>query len=255
MSPLNFACGSGIFAALFSLVYLTVSKKIKEVKRLDKKNFGYILIVSIAIGIFYQLALFFGQSLTTATNTGFLLRIAPLFALLYGHLFLREMISRKQILIMLVMLFGLFLLATGGKLIVIDTGSLLVLFAGALIGFDHAFSRKIMKRGIAPDVLTSLRMVIGGLFFYLFVIIYSSFSFVSDWEIYLLSGTFIFLAVFARNLGLKKLKASIVSAILLLSPVFTAILGIGLLGEKISYPQLLGGFVILVGGCLLAKVR
>jgi len=253
LSPLNFACGSGISAAFFSLVFLIFSKKIEEVKRLDRKDLTRIFILGLSVGFFFRLILFFGQSLTTATNAGFLLRIAPLFALIFGYIFMREFITKKHVLMMLIMLFGVYLLTTEGKL-TLNLGDILLISGGVIVGFDQAFSRKMMKKGIAPDVLTSLTMITGGTLLYLFVIIFSSFSLLG-WEIYLLSGLLIFLSVFARNLGLRHIKASIASSILLLNPVFTAIMGIGLLHEEITLLQLLGGIIILLGGYLIIRIK
>ncbi|MEA3254526.1 MAG: DMT family transporter [Candidatus Altiarchaeota archaeon] len=251
--PLNFACGSGLSAAFFSSVFLIFSKKIEEVKRLDRKDLTHILILGLVVGFFFRLILFFGQSLTTATNAGFLLRTAPLFALMFGYIFMREFITKKHMLMMLIMLSGVYLLTTGGKLIP-NLGDLLLISGGVIIGFDQAFSRKMMRKGVAPDVLTSLTMITGGILLYLFVIIFSSFSFIG-WEIYLLSGLLIFLSVFARNLGLRHIKAGITSSILLLNPVFTAIMGIGLLHERITSLQLLGGVIILLGGYLIIRIK
>ncbi len=253
LTPLNFACGSGISAAFFSLVFLIVSRKIEEVRRLDGRDLSYIVILGLAVGFFFRLILFFGQSLTTATNTGFLLRTAPLFALIFGYILMREFITKKHMLMMLIMLSGVYLLTTGGKF-VFNLGNLLLISGGLIIGFDQAFSRKMMNKGITPDVLTALTMITGGTLLYLFVIIFSSFSLLG-WEIYLLSGLLIFLSVFARNLGLKHIKAGIASSILLLSPVFTAIMGIGLLHEKITLLQLLGGVIILLGGYFIIRIK
>lgn len=253
LSSLNFACGSSIFAAIFALVFLITSKRIQEVRRLNKRSLVYILTLGLIMGVFFRVILFFGQSLVAATNTGFLLRVAPLFALLFGYLFIRETITKKHILLMLVMIFGVYLLATGGKF-VFEFGDLILVFAGLLIGFDHAFSRKIMKKGVSPDILTALEMIIGAIVLFLFIMIFSSFSFIG-WEIYLLSGLLLFFSVFIRNLGLKHIKASIVSSILLLSPIFTAVVGMSLLHEKLTLFQLLGGFIILIGGYFIIRIK
>ncbi len=252
-TPLNFACGSGLSAALLSLVYLTSTRKIREVKKIQRRDLTYIIILGLVVGFLFRLLLFFGQSLTTATNAGFLLRTAPLFATIFGYILMRELITKKHIMLMSIMGFGIYLLTTKGKL-TLNLGDILLLLGGVIVGFDQAFSRKIMKKGISPDILTSLTMITGGTLLYLFTIIFSPPS-LTGWEIYLLSGLLICLSVYTRNLGLKHIKAGIVSSILLLSPVFTAIIGISLLHEEVTPPQLLGGIIILSGGYLIIKIK
>lgn len=252
-TPLNFACGSGLSAALLSLIFLTFTGKIREVKKIQERDLTYIIILGLVMGFLFRLLLFWGQSLTTATNAGFLLRTAPLFALIFGYILMRESITKKHIMLMSVMGFGVYLLTTEGKLI-LNLGDILLILGGLIVGFDQAFSRKMMNKGISPDILTSLTMITGGTLLYLFTIIFSPPS-LTGWEIYLLSGLLICLSVYTRNLGLKHIKAGIVSSILLLSPVFTAIIGISLLHEEITPPQLLGGIIILSGGYLIIKIK
>jgi len=251
--PLNFACGSGIFAALLSLIFLTTSNGIKELKELDKKDITYILILGIIVGFLFRIILFIGQSLTTATSAGFLLRTAPVFALGFGYLLMQESIAKKHILMMLMMLSGVYLLTTN-ETVISDPGDLLLILGGSIIGFDQAFSRKIMKNGISPGVLTASTTIIGATILFLFVMFFSGFSLVG-WEIYMLSGLLIFMSVFLRNLGLQQIKASIVSSVLLLNPLFTAVMGILLLCEKITLIQLSGGVIILVGGYFIIRKR
>lgn len=251
LDPLSFAAGSALFSGLFSLLYLIASKRITEVKNLEGKMWLYIIVFSLIVASLSKIFFFFAQSMVTATNTGFLMRISPIFALIFGYIFLKESLTKKHVLTILFMIFGVYLLATGGKLN-FGFGELLLIIIGIIIGFDHAFSRKIIKLGVSPGTLTSLRLIVAAISLSLFVLAVSSFSFIG-WEIYILSGLLIFLAIFLRNIGLKHVKASIGSSILLLSPVFSAIMGIGLLHEEVTYIQLLGGIIILGGAYLLAK--
>lgn len=252
INPLHFACGSGIFSSLFSFIYLLSSKKIKEVKKIDKRSLYYILFLAFLVVFLYKIILFYGQSMVPVASTGFLLRIAPLSALFFGFVLMREKITKKYILIMLVMLFGVFLLATKGEFI-FETGSLLILLGGVIIGFEHAFARTIMKGGIDPLVLTSLDTIIGSVFLLTFASLYSPLPLLPNWEVYALSGLLVFLSVYSRNIGLKSIKSGIVSSILLTSPLLTLLLGVALLKEEFTLIQLIGGFIILGGAYFLIK--
>ncbi len=251
LEPLSFAAGSALFSGLFSLLYLIASKRVTEVKNLEGKMWLYIILLSLVVAALSKIFFFLAQSMVTATNTGFLMRISPIFALIFGYIFLKESLTKKHVLVIVFMIFGAYLLATGGKLS-LGLGETLLLIVGIFIGIDHTFSRKIIKLGVSPGTLTSLRLIVAAISLSLFVLAVSSFSF-AGWQIYLLSGLLIFLSVFFRNIGLKHIKAGIGSSILLISPVFSAIMGIGLLHEEVTYIQLLGGVIILVGAYLLAR--
>ncbi len=253
LNPTDFACGSGIFAAILSLIFLLSSHEISELKKLDKLDVTYILILGIIVGFIYRLILFIGQSMTTATSAGFLLRTAPVFALGFGYLLMRESIDRKHILLMFLMLSGVYLLNTNGT-VYSNPGDLLLLLGGLIIGFDQAFSRKIITRGISPGVLTSLTTIIGAIAMFIFVLLSTQYS-LFGWEIQMLSGLLVFTAVFLRNMALRKIKASVVSTLLLLNPVFTSLMGITLLSEEITLIQLTGGVIILLGGYFIIKTK
>lgn len=149
------------------------------------------------------------------------------------------------------MILGIFLLTTNASLS-FKIGDLLLLLGGFLIGFDHAFSKKIIKSQVAPDVLTPLRTIIGSLVLLFFTMLTSSFSF-NHLGIYLVSGLLIFVSVLLRNIGLKNIKTGIVSSILLTSPIFTVLIGILFLDESLSLAQIIGGIIVLLGGYKLTK--
>lgn len=252
LEPLSFAAGSALFSGIFSFLYLLASGRTGELKELDKKMWLYIILLSLIVASLSKIFFFLAQSMVTATNTGFLMRISPVFALLFGYIFLKEKLTKRHILVIMVMIFGAYLLASGGS-ITIGFGEALLLFVAVFIGLDHAFSRKLIKMGVSPGTLTSLRLIVAAIALSpLFM--FSSFSLIG-WTGYLLSGLLVFLSIFFRNIGLKHVKAGIGSSILLLSPVFSAIMGIGFLDEKVVYLQLAGGVIILAGAYLLSRIK
>jgi drug/metabolite transporter (DMT)-like permease len=253
ISAINFAAGGAMFGGLFSAGYLIMTKKIKEIMKINKTNWIRIVFLGIIMGVVYKLVLFYGQSLVTATNTGFLLRTSPLFALVLGYLFMKESVRLKECLIMFLMIVGIFLLITAGQFKP-QFGNWLLVFGGALIGFDHSFSRLIVKSGVKPDILVSLTIIVGG-------ILLSSYWLIAGkpdlhyWLTYLISGLLMFMAILLRDIGLKKVKASITSSILLFSPLFSAIIGIISLKERVELVQLFGGFIVLFGGYWLIRIQ
>ncbi len=76
----------------------------------------------------------------------------------------------------------------------------------------------------------------------------------AGWEAWLLSGGLIFLGTLTRNLALARMKAAIFSSLYLLSPVFSAIMGVVILHEQIALVQWAGGALILGGGYLLIRL-
>ncbi len=165
---------------------------------------------------------------------------------------MKEVLQGKYRLIILGMITGLFLLSTQGT-IDFQTGDLLLVGCGAVLGFLAAFSRKITTTGVSPLALTFFEMSLSTIGLLGIVAATSSFSF-AGWEAWVLSGGLIFLGTLTRNLALARMKAAIFSSLYLLSPVLSAIMGVVVLHEQVALVQWSGGALILAGGYLLFRL-
>lgn len=247
-----FTFGSGLVAFLLSAGFLLNSYSHINFKNISRVQWKLIF-AYCAASMFSRLFLFWGLAFASAANAGFLLAgMRPIFALLSGLLLMKEMIQGKSILIILGMIIGLFLLSTQGTLS-FQAGDLLLMLCGALLGFLAAFSRQITTSGIHPLTLTFFTMGLGTIGILGIVAVTSAWSWVG-WEAWILSGGIIFCSTLARNVALARMNAAVFSSLYLLSPVFSAIMGLVLLHEQVAPIQWLGGALILAGGYLLIRL-
>ncbi len=158
-NPIMFAFGGGLIASLLSTAFLYCSNDDTYIRRLTFRQWKLILTYGTASTLRRTL-LFWGLALTSAANAGFLLAgTRPIFALLFGFLFMKEVVQGRYMLIIFGMITGLFLLSTQGT-IYFQTGDLLLAGCGAILGFLTAFSRKITTTGISPLALTFFEMTL-----------------------------------------------------------------------------------------------
>jgi drug/metabolite transporter (DMT)-like permease len=253
ISPLAFAWGTSVVSAGLSIIYLMFSKKTKQIKKMNKLDWTYVAILGVVVMSFGKLLYFHGLSLITATSTSFLLRVSPISAIIFSWFLIREKITKKQTLIMFYMIAGVFILTTQGQF-TLELGSIFIVMAGIVIGVDHTLTRKIIKRGIHPNIMSSLVMILVAISLTVLVLIFEEFTLV-HWKIFLLCGSLIFIPKLIRNMALGHIKSPVVGTVLLVHPLFVAVLGALVLGESLTLIQASGAFVILSGAYFLIKQK
>ncbi|MDD1770403.1 MAG: DMT family transporter, partial [Methanomassiliicoccales archaeon] len=211
-----------------------------------------------AIGLFLQNA---GMTSTSATNAVLLIDINVVFVAILAALILKEKITKFTILGLLIGLFGVFFVTTGGNLNGLTdgslTGNLLVLSAGVVWAFYIVYQKKFVDRRVEP-YMTSAAVV--------------TTAAITSIPIALIFGTLgpldtagglslIYLAVFCTGgawllyiMGLKGRGATDSSVILLLEIVFAMIFAVIILGEMPGWPTAIGAVLIIVS-IILVNVR
>lgn len=252
-TPLMLAFSSSFFATLCACGALAWPGQWQALRQLNRRSWGHLIVLSVVMGIIARLVLMYGQALTTTTNTGFLLRTSPIFTIVLAYFLLQETLMLWQIGVMACMLVGVFLLATGGSF-VFHTGDLLVLLNGAFVGFDVAWSKKALVLGSTSTAITLVRFLVGTLGLMLMLLNTTGLSW-AGWETGLLSGVFIFATLLARTLASTHLKAGLVGSLMLLTPVFTAVIGLTWLQEQMTAAQACGGGLIALSGCGLLRAE
>ncbi len=252
-SPLMLNFGSSFFSLLFASCIFFKSDEIKNIKKINRMSWVYIIFIGLSMGVFARVVLMYGQSLTSASNAGFLVRTSPVFTMILGYLCFNERITRYQTGVIGLMMIGVFFMITEGRFS-FHQGDSLVLVYGAFLSFDFILSKQLLSKGISPPLLTFLRFLIGT-FAMSFVIIWTTPIVLTGWYACLLSGFFLYATILTRQIALKHIKVSIVSGFLLLSPVFTTLLGTLILREQLSPLQAIGGSLIALCGYLLFRAE
>lgn len=259
IDPLLFTALRALFIGIiffFISFYISKSKKTS----FNKVSWKYLISIGIIGGSFAFWMFFTGLKLTTAGRAAFLHKTLPIYATILAIIFLKEKITKKQLIAMTIMLAGLLIMESSKLSPEIRIGDMLVLGATVLWALENTISKKAMLNKESNWVVTFSRMFFGSII--LFAIIFISgktnllLTLTSQQIIYIvLSGTFLFLYVFTWYWGLKYINLSKASTILLLSPVISLTLGFFWLNEQILTFQLIGSLLILVGGFFIIRSK
>jgi len=213
-------------------------------------------------GIFIYNALFFtGLKYTTAINGSLIIATNPVVTTIIAALILRETVSWRQILGILVSFSGVAMVVTGGSLDVFSTldfnkGDLIISGAPIAWAFYSVLGKKAMAV-FSPLVATTYACLIGTLILLPFAIWegtnWTAIS-VASWS------AIVYMAVFASVIsfnwwysGINALGAGRASIFINLVPLWTMLLAAIILKENIILPQLIGALLIMSGVYLTSK--
>ncbi len=248
IDPVYFAMQRFVIAAIILIAVVVI------LKRFDLHLFKDRTIV--LIGVLNGLAFVIqnvGLELTTATNAALLVNINVGIVAILAAVMLGESMNRRVILGLLVGLMGVVTISTNGDLASIFSGGmvgdLLVFSSGVLWAFCIIFQKKAVTRHEDPMMFTAAMITTTALFLIPMTLLFTRDYSMGDvaWATSLYVGIFCTgLAYLAYNFGLKKVKASVASVILLLEIVFATLFAILILGEIPTLITLLGGGLIIL---------
>ncbi|MHC1608631.1 MAG: DMT family transporter [Candidatus Methanofastidiosia archaeon] len=221
---------------------------------LSRHNYKDIAIVGIIAEGLVVLVLFVGQKNTSAVNAGFLIRLTFLFTFPFAYILLKEDIGRIFIAVAAMMLGGAFLISTGGNIIFPMLGDIFVVMAAIGLGFTNAYAKKTMA--IVPaDLVTVGRFFFGTFFLLVFLVphIHREILTVTgfQWGIVLLSSVLYTGFVVAFYRGISLAGPNIASLFFTAGSVFSALFAVLLLGEHVTYVQIVGALLLIGGGALV----
>ncbi|HIG94660.1 MAG: hypothetical protein QT05_C0047G0035 [archaeon GW2011_AR13] len=259
IDPLLFTALRAFFIGLiFFAISFYFSQKHKE--KFKKTSWSILLLIGIIGGGLAFWLFFSGLSMTLGGRAAFLHKTLPIYATILAFIFLKEKITKKQLIAMGIMLFGLVLMELTKISNEIKIGDFLVLSATILWAVENVISKKAMLNKESNWVVTFSRMFFGSLFLFGIIILTGKINLIlsltSQQLIYIgVSGFLLFLYVLTWYWGLKYINLSKASTILLLSPVISLILGILWLNEQVSTIQLIGSTIILIGAYLIISTK
>ncbi|MGA2572952.1 MAG: DMT family transporter [Candidatus Methanomethylicaceae archaeon] len=154
ISPSLFISLRFILAALIVLTYLALARK--PVKKLLNEKILWILGITNAIGFVME---FYGLTLTTASKASLLVNVNVVFMAIFSAIMLKEKITGKAKLGILVGLIGVFLTTTGGDLSSLAQGSVigdLIIFIGGMVwAFSNIYNKRAATElGLSPMEVT-----------------------------------------------------------------------------------------------------
>jgi drug/metabolite transporter (DMT)-like permease len=246
----------GIGAFLLLLFQLNQDKGFFKV--FSQRDWIYILLLAAAGIAGHNLLQAYGLLYTTAIHTGWIIAIQPIFITLTARLFLREAITVRKIIGIILGFSGIFLVISKGAFsfslfrFSSTFGDLLVLMSALTWAAFTVGGRGFLSR-FSPLATIAPIMMVGCL------ITFPLSALKGEWKILFhisLSGWMgiFFLGIFCSGLAylfwysaLEKMDSSIVGVYLYLEPFVTLIGAYLFLGEEIHWITLTGGGMTLIG--------
>src|SRR3989344_389807 len=160
--------GENVFNLIFWTTLLSspywlyvLSKNKKELKTIRKNEvkilLGMGLISTVGIGIVE----FFALKYSPAINYSFLIRSTILFTIFFAYLFLNEKLTRKKIILSIMILIGSYFLTTNGQIISPSLGDVFTLIEAALIAFGNNVLGKMATNKMSVGLSASASILIG----------------------------------------------------------------------------------------------
>lgn len=255
--PYLFAWLKNTLVAVFLLGLILGVKEFEELKKLRRKEWLLLAVIGLIGGSIPFLLFFKGLSLTTAANASFIHKTMFVYVAVLAFLFLKEKINRRLLLAACLLLLGnvLFLRILPFS---VHSGDFLILLATLLWAGESTLSKYALK-AIPPRIVAFGRMGIGSLFTLIFLIVSGHLESVANltpahlgWV--LVTAGFLFGYVTTWYAGLRYLKASVATSILLLGGPVTALLTLFSSGVVIAPAQLLGTVLLAMGVVVVSRI-
>lgn len=243
------------------LLLLTIAIIQKRSFTLNLKSHSYIFLLAV-IAVFHLWIQVTGMKFTTASNTGWIIGMAPIFMAILGLIFFKEKLNILKILGIIVATFGLLLLVGKGNLLNIDLiknkGDLLVLSSAFTWGIYSMVNKKI-SLNYSPLMTILYLFIMMAIIIVPFTISKSSINSVIN-----LSSTgwiaILFLGLLCSGIAyviwafaLREMESAKVGAYLYFEPFVTVITAWIFLKEEITLLMIISGLIITAGVFLVNK--
>lgn len=216
------------------------------------KQWKILFIMGILGIISYNLVLYWALQYTTSMNAALVNSINPAIIVLFSSLLLKERISLKNGIGLVISLFGVLLVLTQGHLQEIlhlnyNQGDLLMIGAILIWTFYSIIGKKL--KSVPPISATAVSVLLGLVSLVPFIF-FTEFNY--DLSTQAIAGI-MYIAIFPSvgsfifwNSALRHINASQAGIYLNLIAVFTACLNL-LLGQPITFVQVIGGILVFIG--------
>jgi len=246
------------------LVLAVVVAARREFRWPGRSDVGWLVLLGLNGVTVHQLLQASGLVTTTATNSGWIVALTPIFAALLAWLILREPFGRVQVLGLAIALLGAWLVISRGQLsrgllnIPATPGDFLVLLSSPNWALFTVLSKRIVGR-LPPALMLMYVMLAGWLAIVPLFVLSGGLNQVphltgAGW------GGVLFLGLLCSGVAyvfwydaLDVAGASQVAAFLYIEPFVTLIVAAGVIGEAITWASLVGGAIILLGVWLVNR--
>ncbi len=159
--PLLFTAEKNAFVAVLIIGFLIATLKWKKLKELKRKEVLYLLSIGVIGGAIPFYLFFTGLSQIPAINAVLINKTMFIWVAILALPFLKEKISKLQVLAVILIFAANFLIGGFTKL-QFSTGELMVFAATLFWAAENILAKKILPK-VDPDILVAARMGIGSL--------------------------------------------------------------------------------------------
>src|SRR3989338_7264793 len=157
------------FASSLPFIVMQLIKNTHK-KLVTKKTMHDLLPVALFASLGHIL-LFVGTKYTTGVNTGLLLQIEPIYAMILGVIFFKEIFGLGRIGSTLTMILGAMIIVYKGGA-ALNIGDVFILLAPLMYQISHTLAKKLMNKDVDTTLILAGRMLYGGIMILVFIFIY-----------------------------------------------------------------------------------
>lgn len=243
-----------MFVALVAILYILLRGR--RSLRVTGKQFSQLVYIALAGTMMGDLLYFYALTRTPVLNAVLIGHMQPIFIGLIGFFFLKEdKLTRFDYAGICVMIAAGVLVTTGTlenlRAARFGTaGDLYVLLATVVWATTAIVMRKYLRE-LDAGVLTFYRYLVASTVFVVYLSLRSPLVVSNVYQV--LVGVVVGIGTILYYEGLKRIKAAQVSALELSTPFFAALLGLLILGERVTAMQVAGLGLLFVGIFLLSR--
>lgn len=253
IEPYTFTFLKNVVVTVLLLSILLFMKEFRTLKALRLNEWLRLVVIGFVGGSIPFLLFFKGLSMTSAAAGSFIHKTMFIYASVLALLFLKEKMNKGLLIAAVLMLVGNFLLLKITS-VTFGLGALLVLVATLFWAFENVLSKAALKT-MSGNLVAFGRMFFGSIFILLFLAMTNRLRLVAQlstndvlWT--LITSVLLLLFVMTYYNGLKFLKISVATSILLLGSPITTLLQFAT-GASITFMEIVG-IVLIFGGVAVA---
>lgn len=238
-----------IIVAVFLFSIILFAGQYKTLVKLTKKQLLKLILIGFVGGSIPFLLFFRGLQLTNGASASFIHKTMFIYVAVLATIFLKEKLNKSIFYAAVFLLLGNFLLLKL-KFLVFNIGDLLILTATLFWAVENTLSKRVLKE-LSGNIVAFGRMFFGSLFILIFLIATQKIELIalnSPQFIWVIISSVILLGyVTTWYNGLKHVKVTIATSILLLGSPITTLLSYFFLDSPITALQILGILFITTG--------
>lgn len=247
-----------VFSVVLLTTFLIITKNFMKIKKSDRKMF---LMLACFEPFLYFLGESFGLTYVSATVCSVLISTIPVFATIGAWLIFKERLKLINYAGIIFSFIGVlvFILNNDGTISYNIKGLALLFFAVlSAVGYNLTLSRLVGS--YSPVYIVNVQNIIGAVLFLPLFLIFDFHHFINtpytfkmftpiiELAVFASCGAFILFAYSVKKMGISKANVFTNSI-----PVFTALFSFILLGEKLTFQNILG-MVIVISGLLMSQM-